>query len=215
MSLCIVAVQHRVGSRALIQHSSVFTTVMWTKSCARLASLVVRPAVVPKQLSVDMAMRSKPRASRSNLCVEPLLSLTERRTASSVSLSVPATTVDTHASLSLELSFQSVLGTALDCRWNERNVDTHASLSLLQLPLSNLRLETALDRRDGATGAARLAGHKVQSVLLAEQGIGTLADLARYVLDCVVNLGSASTQAATDQCTCGARSRSVSGCTAP
>jgi hypothetical protein len=48
---------------------------------------------------------------------------------------------------------------------------------------TNLGLETGLDGRDGPTRTARLASEEVETVLLAEERVGRLADLAGDVLD--------------------------------
>lgn len=57
-------------------------------------------------------------------------------------------------------------------------------LSLHLSSLADLGGETSLDGRDGATGAAVVAGDKVQTVFtLAELCVGRLASFAGDVLD--------------------------------
>jgi len=58
------------------------------------------------------------------------------------------------------------------------------SLSLLPLPLSNLRRETALDSRNGSSTAAAVASDETETILaLAELCVRALASLADDVVD--------------------------------
>lgn len=52
----------------------------------------------------------------------------------------------------------------------------------------DLRLETGLDRVDGAPRPARLARHEEDTVLLREDRVRGFARLARNVFDCTVYL---------------------------
>lgn len=61
--------------------------------------------------------------------------------------------------------------------------DERGSLNRLFLPLANLGLETGLDSANGPLGAARLAGHEVQTVLLGQDRVGGLARLASDVFN--------------------------------
>lgn len=51
---------------------------------------------------------------------------------------------------------------------------------------ADLGLETGLDRGNRPARATALAGEEVQTVLLAEESVRRLADLARDVLDWVL-----------------------------
>ncbi len=66
---------------------------------------------------------------------------------------------------------------------NAKNTLICTASGRLPLPLAYLRGEAALDCRDAASAAARVARDKVQPVLaLAELGVGRAAGLARDIL---------------------------------
>lgn len=70
----------------------------------------------------------------------------------------------------------------------------HWARSLSSLDTAaDLGLETGLDGGDRPTRATALAGEEVQTVLLAEESVGRLADLASDVLDWSVSLSSSHT----------------------
>jgi hypothetical protein len=65
-----------------------------------------------------------------------------------------------------------------------RQENTNNKLTLLPPPLPDLCRETRLDSRDRASGAARVARNKVQTVLaLVEIRVGRATRFARHVFD--------------------------------